>query len=1170
MKSSVLNEFLSFWSDSKPQLNHTLRQWDHLYDRWRAEYCALRTQNFFRLVGKDISTVDSVCLCNYERYTCCVNIHCSSANVHICDFFPIVIGTSLDRKIRNVFWSSSQIFGDVLKTGMFVLNRNYFHFSACLNTNPRVCHVYRPSARCNDVEVRSYFYDQLFRGHKLYYRESINGLSRLTLRNCFTQEYDLFLRTCVVCKVAGNLCNCVVTREQLLREGVLMNENIVEHFVASCLPDVQSFFCAGNLSEFVVGTYMYMRETRILDHDIDLLRNKCVFNGPHLYSLFANQFARTLERFNPSDLLNTDCLAYVQRSRVLSHTANLYMFVSRKTNIRVDVTGGMKRSLKTEVRREKHDQQRDVVSARNASCVIVPGNSVAPVAVTCNLNYNDVRSSSVDEPVTQKMHKDVQSFKDFSGTYQVACPLYSFNVSQMLIYGKSPFLYNVSAFHFTDLEYVFEQVKRLRVENLNAVKCLLMPREFEGFLSHYNIGNISSAGRSMNLCVRTRTSFFCLDTRVVVRSYIDWVMGITSRLPRVSGESEINFIVNEMCITQLRIPEKWEKQFFVLSKLTWPGIQIFRRSSQVKTFAVIVNSGVTFVPYTLALNDENCNNVWYCDICQIYTAEAYSSCRIILQDVSMVQIFFPNAVIESDIVCCGGITSHMATRKCHRHLWISPSEKFYLTLLPDTRPQQNLFWHEIACHGLLRVACFVSSVDISKIIVSINAERRKIRFQHSTNEPALEMLMDQNVRVVVRDNLFPFVQDRANKRYPSSISSSNSFKCFFMFGDFKGRNCEDAYVFDSAFVPRSDTVCQFKINVYKHDRSVVRPGSIRFVDNAAVNVRCGGAGCVVRLGYIISVDRLRFGSSVICTYEQRSSAARYLYTLFYTNNASYLDESYADIKFNSFPEVTCDKFDFYEYSKTLAADFTENVVLYEATRSSDCRRVKISTTVTSRQLRFSISFRENRQIYKFQNRCGQKGMPVYSDLSHLRAADGSNVHMIVSAYSILGRTPVSQWLEQKSSGVQPVIDTRTRRTVGYGGRGEFFFSCDSPHDNFLMSSRIFGTNPVRFCNLTYHALTETGLSSSTFLTSNDHENGRNSPYSFISEDVQKILTAYRYYNRAFDFVRLRLAERRRVARSAVMLRSRGISCCLLNLQNRSCEDEVFSSHPNEFELSIVT
>lgn len=1119
-----MNEYLENLRSTFPQRTHVLRQWDALYDKWQADFCELRQRNFFRYVGRALTECDSLTLCNYERYTCCVQFHA----IHVCDLIPVVLGSRLDRRLRSVFWkrNTDARCHDTFKIGLIILNRNYFHFSACLNTNPRLCHIYRPTSRKGDTEVRLYFYDRVFRGNKLYLRRDADD-DVLTLRNCFTQEYDLWRTSC-----------------GLVEE----NADVARAFVDSCVGDLRDTVRRVGIHRFFEGMSHYMTQTRRVNGDIDLLRNKCVFNGPHLYSLFMQQFAHNLLRFGEeSDLDNLRVSMYVQKSRVLAHTANLYMLVSRKTNIRVDVTGGMKRTLKTDVRRTKNDEQRSVTTSRQLSSVIIP--KASSLGSTLANSDNFVNRScdfvlSVGNP--HRSQKDIATYVDDDSVTYVASPTHHFNVAQMLIYGKSPFLYNVSSFHFADLEYVFEQLKRLRVENLNAVKCLLMPRESDGFLSHYNIGNISSAGRCMNVCAISRSSTFVNETRVVAYAYYCWARHVCATFS--STKSTLRVVINEIYCGDLRLPAERESVFFILSKTTWPAVQVFRRD--VDDFLlVVVNSGAIFIPHSLTPVNSSLSN--YCVNCDCFYPPSSFSSRVIHVNLDVSHLRKIAVHFDTDLMNDGSLVAS----SCIRHIWITPSELSYIKKVIHISPEKTTFyWHEIACHGLLKIGMFIRDVEISKMIVSINADRRKIRFHSSSR--SIEPLMDQNTRLLILDDEAPF---DAIERIPKR----NAFRCFFMFGDVMGRDCEDAYVFNSAFVPYSDTICQFKINFYRHDRTTVRSGCVRYVENVAMSVRRCAGGCVMRLGYIVSFDRLRFGSSIISTYENCISSNLFVYSLFWSTNASYINEEFENVYFDGDCSKSMNAFDDREIEMFGDADtnssattsfratddpnqhYDENTTLCDLSLQSRCSRVRLNVSMTIRQLRFTLEFRRTRQVYKFQNNCGQKGMPVYTDLSHLRRSiDNGPVHLVVSGYSMIGRTPIAQLLEQRNNagGVQQVIDSRTNQCVGYGGYGEFFFSCDSPHENFLMSSRIYGTNPVRFCNLTYHALCETGLSSTTFLMGHDHENARHNPFGFASDDILDLLTVYRYYNRDISFARLRLSRRRRILRDAAELRRRGIAC----------------------------
>ena len=105
-------------------------------------------------------------------------------------------------------------------------------------------------------------------------------------------------------------------------------------------------------------------------------------------------------------------------------------------------------------------------------------------------------------------------------------------VRQLIAYNSQNLFQNISAAHFTDLEFVHESVKRPSVANQhNSIKCSLMPRGATRFLSYYNMGSLSSAGRTLNICSRNTVTFF-LDYEGVVSVFQTWLFEAYHRICR--------------------------------------------------------------------------------------------------------------------------------------------------------------------------------------------------------------------------------------------------------------------------------------------------------------------------------------------------------------------------------------------------------------------------------------------------------------------------------------------------------------------------------------------------------------------------------------------------------------------------------------------------------------
>lgn len=143
---------------------------------------------------------------------------------HVCDILPIILGSRLDRSIRKEFWAicdADKCEGarcDRRKCGLFVQNKNLYHFTVTMATNPKVAHIYRKSNKLNKVGSRVYYYDKNFRGNMFCFKQNVvllpcesclvqkatlcSGnmrcvvIEELYLRNCFKQDYLLLRRCC--------------------------------------------------------------------------------------------------------------------------------------------------------------------------------------------------------------------------------------------------------------------------------------------------------------------------------------------------------------------------------------------------------------------------------------------------------------------------------------------------------------------------------------------------------------------------------------------------------------------------------------------------------------------------------------------------------------------------------------------------------------------------------------------------------------------------------------------------------------------------------------------------------------------------------------------------------------------------------------------------------------
>ena len=302
--------------------------------------------------------------------------------------------------------------------------------------------------------------------------------------------------------------------------------------------------------------YIYMRQIVERNEDIDQLCNKCVFDGPYLYNKLLHQMHEYISfRIEVSNLNSLAVDTLVSRYRQLAHTANLYMLISSKTNIRVELSNDMKRSLKLSIKREKMQQSEYILANTSRPIELMNGgangtiatnvlhNLSKPVAVSDTAEPTAFADDSEAYEVNEKCDFIIRSrFKsknlctevsaDQKRVYVASCNPGDVVVRQLIAYNSQNLFQNISAAHFTDLEFVHESVKRPSVANQhNSIKCSLMPRGATRFLSYYNMGSLSSAGRTLNICSRNTVTFF-LDYEGVVSVFQTWLFEAYHRICR--------------------------------------------------------------------------------------------------------------------------------------------------------------------------------------------------------------------------------------------------------------------------------------------------------------------------------------------------------------------------------------------------------------------------------------------------------------------------------------------------------------------------------------------------------------------------------------------------------------------------------------------------------------
>lgn len=1264
---------------SMSRRDHTrqhVNRWNVLYAKHRAEFCDVRRRLFSAIHGgRDIGEFSSTDLCQIERYTACVNVMRGDEERHVCDILPIVLGTELDRTVRSAFWATAtdrERQDDTLKFGLILQNKNFQHFTSCMVTNPKVAHIYRRNAKRTNMEVRLYFYDRNYRGNKVYLCQNLRVTrcnvatcpdecrmlvfvqERLMLRDCFKHDYLLLERSCPwhssspivtrilskrrtcasspptcvdvlpnneseivlsAAQVTRNICDCPTA--DVFDSGTIRydNEDVARWLVENCMPDDPQHRCSHR--QRILDLFLYLREVLLRNEDIDMLCNKCVYDGPILYEQFLTQFSSAVR--DAVCVLSPSMDTLISRMRELSHTGNLYMLISRKTNIKVDQTNDMKRLIKTSLKREKSSSM-DLgtvpkcfaVTPYTAAPTTPPPLPQSPLSSTPSsptmknsssdfvlrprvtrvkrgVTFDPTRLRAILLAPTASHHLLSSSTAPsyYTGSHPtiprrtlIYTSVVSYNVRQLMNYGGSYLMQGLSPAHYTDPEFVMSEIKRPRIANQqNSSKCSLMPRRFVPFLSLWRIGSIECAGRSMSCTIRTRLTFFVRGLGQVCEEYVAWLRHLyeTSDIegyvalrrahdPRRCYAHHVldcrrcflAVVVNEVPVPAFHVDRHYERHLFVASKLNWPWMQFYRKSQQV--LSVTAQSGVFVTPMMVCRDDETqtttMKNAWrWCTACDMYfpTDPAMASSVLHLPPDLYATYSLKERTFPHELSVDG---SPGNTASCRRHLWLSPNEMaFARTFLPA---RSTPFFYELVCHGALSVARFFSHVDISKTIVSINALKRSLRFlgerwpSDDLRSP-LESLVDQNSRVVVHGALPPWTTASScasivphDETRVVSISRNNTFIATFMFGDYEGFNCEDAYVFDDASRPIVENVVQLKVNYYKRDRSVVRNRTVRFAFDPCVTLK-PVCGCTVRLGRLLSYERLSFGSTMIDVSMSRCGSL-YSYVFFHDTDASYLRRDQPVFSHGDSAQLRFDRPDVHATHFDDADDLVGIRTLYHATAATRNRNLIVEAELTTRQVKFRVSYRNVRTTQKVQNMCGQKGMPVYRDLSDLVTETHGPVHLIVSGYAFLGRRALSQTFEQMSNAgcaarfgpLLRVYSRSTGRHVGYGGRGVFFFSCDSAHENSKTSGPNNATNPMRVCKLTYSAAIDNGLSTAIFNRNADHESYKNNPANGVPYNISRLFGVYRLLNRSVEFDELSTRRVRQQARDWSRLRAMGL------------------------------
>lgn len=1037
---------------------------------------------------------------------------------------------------------------------------------------------------------------------------------------------------------------------------------------------------ASMYTEQLYVLYIYMRQVIVKNEDIDQLCNKCVFDGPILYNKLLHQLREYLTQRVPfSELTGPMVETLVSRYRQLALTGNLYMLISSKTNIRVELANDMKRSLKLSVKREKMQQTEYTVASSGGGANSGPTNNTRSADIFTGVQQQEQQQQQQQQKLRGRTTKSGSALDDGDDDYDdelddglyhedldgpgandkcdfvvlskaearktknlrteydvenrilylASCNSRDPNVRQLITYSSNYLLQNVCAAHFSDLEYIFETIKRPSVANQhNSIKCSFMPRGAFRFLSYHNMGNLSVAGRTLNICSRNMITYFIDYNRIVVQ-FQRWLVVVYERIVshcsslsssksfhrttttttiatttkpivEICQEHRISHchtcfrcvLINEMPFVSVRVDRRFEPVLFFLVKRHWPAAQCYRKMNNI--LGITLSSGIVMIPMTIVSTRSHprihpnsvlplANDVWtFCDSCSqyfpFYAHDRASNVVSIDPLISRMLVMLRGKLddVFSD-TRDGGIPI------CERHVWFSSNDLEYYESELHSKIGPP-FVYEFACHGLLLNSTFMHATDISKLNVSISASRRRLRTACTlAPERELEMLVDQNSRTIIRswESASDF-ESKSVPRTPDSlpeplnsiveVPDTSMFRCFFMFGDYLGFNTEDAYVFDSRSRPLFDNVVQLKMNFYRNDKSSVSADSLLLNFDPSVTVRYSGADFY--LGRLASNHRLSFGSTFVHVKTVHVSEHLWVYKFYYVNNASYLraDEPVfaggpSALKFvdaddeedDAEPlsaETRAGRSTLVLDASTAAGAVANAHFSFERVKRTRNGRIVIRCQMTSKQLRFLVTIRGIRNVVKWQNNCGNKGVSTCVDLSDFYTERGGRVHAIVSAYGKIGRKLEAQLLEQMSCAgttfdyangshlLRVFSRSRGGRQVGWGGYGNFFFSCDSPHDSIIVSSPSYGNNATRMCNMTYYAAIGNNLSTWIGNRSANHVNYRNNPINGMPLNLSTCLSVYHFYNRQMYMKRLLLREYRKKRRDHDEMYKRGIRTSL--------------------------
>lgn len=820
-------EYLKYVRDSTPQTSDFINRWNIVYDHFNCEICD--DDKRIRLTEVSVTSLPKVVYGG--SYTCCVNLSSSDEiydlkelRIHVCDLLPIVIGTKLDLKIRRERENVSL----VEKRGCVYMLNCFWCFSNFLTTNSQVCHQYRRKHSSTDSSsVRLYIYDKSGKRNMLFTKNN-----QLHLRDKNKQEVALIDSTGKY--IYAKNSNDRTTVEKFAKEAIKTYPYEIHDkkiFFALC----HDYMIKG------VGDSSVETETEndianwrppASNRDIDHIDNKRIASVPYLYTnlLFSlerdirrevveNMLKIKIERRNDAiskndSFINEESTIFLFKEKShfretlrsivtqyvqAAHRANLLNFVSRRTTIRRDWGESMKRQLKNEIR------QRVVKSGVKTHIESTVSSSFCKNEPSTRTRCNKLKNIDGYAYRNVKRSRDCLIkgivIRSSDEKKSVRCWLrYPDIVSSDS--NDVPQQFYCAKIH-SDIEYDYELVKRMRVVNQNAMRCLQMPRGFERFFSYFNIGNIGSAGRVMSKCHSMRESFF-VNTQHAVRTAVTFVKTFIETIERFDFTRECNeesclviFMINEMPIERTNISiycvKKIMRLFFLTMKYSHDMFTMDVISPHpIKRKRIYTNIRVCNGQPLCPMHIDNTNEIMRdskefaikCETCFAIKLVSHSlTFKMSERDFEYINEILFNLNISEKY-------------RCRKHILCNRREiqlrEWLLNETNESTPRPLL--HEIACHGLLSIGRYSRVTDISKTIVSINAHRRALSLVRDSNVVLRQFFeLERNCKINI-------VRHTSKKNVLSHNSSSplSSVKLFFAFGDFNMLNCEDGYVLDKS------------------------------------------------------------------------------------------------------------------------------------------------------------------------------------------------------------------------------------------------------------------------------------------------------------------------------------------------------------------------------------